>query len=122
MNDDYYEDDPEEIINRLEMENITLRKTINDREMKDRILQARARSWYIFGITKTMVMFKNDIGELESIPLSLLPYVAENRSFDGEIKDDEEFIIYIQDGTQVCRVPKVLIDAIKDNSSVANSS
>lgn len=86
-------------------------------EEKHRVVKEKEKKWHVFAREKDEVVFENEAGDLEKMPRDLLDIIGRDKSFDGKIQSEKEFVKFVREGETICKVSKSLVDQLRAGES-----
>lgn len=86
-------------------------------EEKHKVMKEKEKKWHVFARERDEVVFENEVGNLEKMPRDLLNIIDGDKSFDGRIQSEKEFVKFIRGGETICKVSKSLVDQLRAGES-----
>ncbi|MFC1707116.1 hypothetical protein ACFL59_09920 [Planctomycetota bacterium] len=92
----------------LQLELEALQEQLSGIEEKYQVARAAERGWKPMLHAKTSVVFRNDAGDVATMPIDLVRLVAAKGNFDGEVVAHQNTIAFKNGRKVIAEIPKTL--------------
>ena len=86
-----------------------LRARLDALDQRARAVQEAERRWFPLLRQRHTLVFANEAGDITKIPAALARLLAEERSFDGSVRDGGTHLDFVREGKVIARVKKTLV-------------
>jgi len=104
----------------LEMRIEELRSELDDMraqfagfDQRFRTVRQAEQRWFSLVRQRHSIVFANEAGDITKIPVSIARLLAEERAFDGVVRDDGMHLQFVRDARVVARVRKTLVRQLR---------